>query len=194
MEKDRVPKLDHLAYRQAVQPEAASEGVIIEKDRVPELDLLRGVAIMLVVLVHSTEYIGDNPFLAYTKHAFSVTGLGSFAFITGYGLEHAWLRKKDSLGRYVQRRVWRVYVPYLFALAVFFLVFGTFKGYRSLPFDLLSVNTAIHILGLQGLLAPKFPQMFTLWYIGLLLPMYVAFPLMIRKNQTQHVIRSALFI
>ena len=167
----------------------------MEKDRVPELDLLRGVAIMLVVLAHTADYIGDNPFLAYGKHAFIVVGLGAFAFITGYGLEHAWLRKKEfSLRRYVQRRMWRVYIPYLFALAVFFLVFGIFDVHRSLPFRTLSVNTIIHIFGFQGLFSPKFSQIFTLWYIGLLLPMYAAFPLLIRQDKTQYVIRSSFFI
>ena len=167
----------------------------MEKDRVPELDLLRGVAIMLVVLAHTADYIGDNPFLAYSKHAFIAIGLGAFAFITGYGLEHAWLKKKEfSLKRYVQRRVWRVYVPYLFALAVFLLVFGIFDIHRSLPFNTLSVNTVIHIFGLQGLFSPKFSYIFTLWYIGLLLPMYAVFPLLIRKDQTQYIIRSTLLI
>lgn len=168
----------------------------MDKDRIPELDLLRGVAILLVVLSHTADYIGDNPVLAYSKHGFIAVGLGAFAFITGYGLEHGWLRKKElSLRRYVQRRLWRVYVPYLIALAVFLLVFGVLSVHRSLPFRILSVNTVIHILGLQGLFSPKYSQIFTLWYIGLLLPMYAVFPLLLaRKDQTRYIIRCTLLI
>lgn len=163
--------------------------------RILELDLLRGIAILMVLLAHTADYIGDNAFLDYGLHGFIVIGLGAFAFLTGYGLEHGRLTKgKDTLRRYAKRRLWRVYVPYLVALVLFLLVFDIGQIHKPLRFSTFSPVTVIHILGLQGLIFPHAPQAFTLWYIGLLLPMYASYPLMVRKESLGYLFKATAAI
>ncbi|MGB7084646.1 MAG: acyltransferase [Phormidesmis sp.] len=167
----------------------------MQRDRIPELDLLRGVAIICVLLAHTPDYIGDHPWFEYGKHGFILIGLGAFAFLTGYGLENTRLRKGGlQIKSYIQRRFWRMYVPYLVTLVIFLGVFGALKINRSLPFSILSVTTVVHALGLQVLLYPKFRSIFTLWYVGLLLPMYAIYPLIVRKETTAYLVRCLVLI
>ncbi len=169
--------------------------LIMVRERIPELDLLRGVAIICVLLAHTPDYIGNHPWFDYGMHGFILVGLGAFAFLTGYGLEHGRLQKGGlQIKHYVQRRFWRVYVPYLMTLVIFFVVFSTLEINRFWSFPVLSVQTAIHALGLQAMFSPKFRAISTLWYMGLLLPMYVVYPLIVRRETATYFVRCLIIM
>lgn len=44
------------------------------------------------------------------------------------------------------------------------------------------------------LLYPKFRPIFTLWHVGLLLPMYAIYPLIVRRETTAYLVRCLILI
>jgi peptidoglycan/LPS O-acetylase OafA/YrhL len=131
--------------------------------------------------------------MMYAHHGLGVLGLGVFAFLTGFGLARSdraggWTTLRD----YARRRFWRVYVPYVAALAVFIAVFGVFRIHHTLALSPWRVTIPIHLACLQVLLFPRYPQCFTLWYVGLLFLMYAVYPLLRRPRTWAGVLLLAL--
>lgn len=159
------------------------EDTVSPMDRIREFDLLRGFAMILILLHHACEYIPKYPLLMYAHPGLGMVGLGLFAFLTGFGLAQSdragrWV----SLRHYATRRFWRVYVPYVAALGVFIGLFGVLRIDHALNLAPWRVSVPIHLACLQVLLFPRYPQCFTLWYVGLLALMYAAYPFLRRAR------------
>lgn len=160
--------------------------------RIHELDLMRGFAMVLILLLHGSEYVPRHPVPIYAQHGLGVASLGMFAFLTGFGLaesdrEAGWTSWID----YARRRFWRVYVPYVAALAVFVGLFGVLRLDPVLRLAPWSVTIPIHLACLQVVMFPRFRQCFTLWYVGLLLLMYAVYPLLRRMKTARGFLLAA---
>lgn len=168
---------------------------MVNTRRVVELDFLRAIAILLILLAHSHFYVDVPPLLVYWDHGITTVGLGCFSFLTGYALEHSYGTSTQFEWRpFLIKRLWRVYIPYLFTFGIFLFLFGLLKVHHDVSLHPWHISIPAHVVGLQALLFPKYPQCLTLWYIGILLPMYLTYPLLIWRRHLAYFLTSAAFI
>jgi hypothetical protein len=71
--------------------------------------------------------------------------------------------------------VLRIYPLYVPALFLFILMFHYLALCHRLDFAPVWLNTLVHLVGGHALLYPKVSQSLTLWYIGLIIPLYLCF-------------------
>jgi peptidoglycan/LPS O-acetylase OafA/YrhL len=139
--------------------------------RLVEADMLRTVAIVLIVLTHLPDYFplpGLQPYTVYTI----LFGNGLFIFLSGY-LIHATTRSRprSSLTSFMGHRLLRIMPLYWLALAVFFVVVARTDLWTML----------LHLAGLQIVLAPVMvTPMATLWFIGMILIFYLIYYAVVR--------------
>lgn len=106
-------------------------GTLDTHRRQPGLDLLRAIAIVMVVWYHSA---GFGFGLPYTVHRFGWVGVDLFFVLSGYligGQILAQLQERGSFrfGRFYARRALRILPVYLVVVAVYFLL----PGWRERP-------------------------------------------------------------
>ncbi|MFN8460339.1 MAG: HRDC domain-containing protein [Anaerolineales bacterium] len=158
--------------------------------RLPEFDVLRTVAILLLLVHHSGFYsldLGLN--LQVLSPFFEAFLLGCFFFISGYFTETSLQRSEGDLRRFFLSRFIKVYPPYLIALALFLSVLGITLRER---FDLF-----VYAAGLQFVFADMVKPILTLWYVGAILLFYVLFGLLWKfapKTTFLVFIASVLFV
>jgi peptidoglycan/LPS O-acetylase OafA/YrhL len=132
--------------------------------RLEEIDLLKGFALILVLLYHGGGVLG------YEDWLHGEVGVDIFLVLSGITLV---LNSTElPVGEFIKRRFFRIYPSYWAALA-FFLVYNAkfYADYRS-PADIV-----LHILGLHGFSKPQF---FTdindsFWFISIIVLLYVVF-------------------
>ncbi|MCC6298933.1 MAG: acyltransferase [Anaerolineales bacterium] len=158
--------------------------------RLPEFDVLRTVAILLLLVHHSGFYsldLGLN--LQVLSPFFEAFLLGCFFFISGYFTETSLQKSGGDLRRFFLPRFVKVYPPYLIALALFLSVLGITLRER---FDLF-----VYAAGLQFVFAGMVKPILTLWYVGAILLFYVLFGLLWKfapKTTFLVFIASVLFV
>ena len=139
--------------------------------RLPELDVMRTMAIAIIVFHHLSDYtfnyyrfdfMGLNFDLSFIHGLNADLAVGVFIFISGmlHGPSFAAGHDAPPVSAYIRKRFLRIYPLYLLSFFLFMLEFGYYPGARFI---------AVHLLGLQVLLAngphSEFP---TIWFIGLL--------------------------
>lgn len=149
--------------------------------RIPELDVMRTVAISIILLhhlpSHSANFYDFRSFgialdLSWLNDLNRYFGLGLFVFISGFLLQKG-VHDFSNLAKiksFLLKKYIRILPLYLVALALFIICFGDLIG----PINASCV--LIHVLGLQALLASTIcTPIFTIWYVGLVLAYYFAF-------------------
>ena len=160
------------------------------------IDALRGVAALSVVAVHTPHWPGgpllSHPFgLAGFLIDFGRQGVPLFIVISGYCIHHAtrgsWASTEKvhvSWSSFFRRRLRRLYVPYLGAIALGLLSLWFITGHdtvlKRLPFDV-----PIHLLMLQNTLGWPAGGVGNgpLWTIGLEIQLYLLYPLVFCTSQ-----------
>jgi len=145
--------------------------VSVSARRLPEFEVLRAIAILLLLVHHSGFYsldLGLN--LQILSPFFEVFLLGCFFFIAGYFTETSLRRSGGDLRRFFLSRFVKIYPPYLVALALYLSVLGITLRER---FDLIA-----YAAGLQFIFAGMVKPILTLWYVGAILLFYVLFGLL----------------
>jgi peptidoglycan/LPS O-acetylase OafA/YrhL len=155
--------------------------------RFQEFDALRGLAIVLLLALHSEVF--DKSVFGFEvnplAHVVAVFLLGSFFFLAGYFAELS--RQKSNVLSFIKSKAIRIFPPYWLALALFILV----MGYTLRRFD-----TLMYILNLQWLLSPAFiKQILTIWYISVLVGYYIIFGILLFtvRSNLGLLIASAVF-
>lgn len=156
--------------------------------RFQEFDALRGLAIVLLLALHSE--IFDKSVFGFEVdplgHVVAVFLLGSFFFLAGYFAELS--RQKSNAFSFIKSKVIRIFPPYWLALTLFILV----MGYTLRRFD-----TLMYVFNLQWLLSPVFiKQILTIWYISVLVGYYIIFGILlftVRSNLGLLIASSVLF-
>jgi peptidoglycan/LPS O-acetylase OafA/YrhL len=151
----------------------------MSSNRRPEFDVLRALAIGLILLGHVPGYFSGSAF-ANTISAidryfpFAFFGLVLFFFISGFLIEqHNVINRRQDLANFLSKRVFRIYPLYWIALTLFFIGFEI-RGVQNLSLAGVVINYA----GAQGLLAPRFvAPIETLWFVGVILLFYLLYPL-----------------
>ena len=146
------------------------------KKRFIEIDIIKAFAISAILVAHLSQYISTMPFLTWISYALTNLGTGLFTFASGFSLSHSTSFEEQFRPLdFVKKRVFRIYPLYVPALFLFILMFHYLELYHHLDFAPVWLNTLVHLVGGQALLYPKVSQSFTLWYIGLIIPLYLCF-------------------
>jgi peptidoglycan/LPS O-acetylase OafA/YrhL len=143
-----------------------------EEGRLQALDVLRALAVILLILHHGGMYnfslLGFD--LKLVRGFVGLYLLGSFVFLSGC----LSIRSVEGLGlrRFLTKRLVRVYVPYVITLVLFLWLIEP---------EMSGPDLILHLLGAQVLLAPKFTTpILTLWFIGLILLCYLILAVLTR--------------
>lgn len=150
--------------------------------RLKEFEALRGLAILLLLALHSEVF--DPLFFgeALKELALFVASflLGAFFFLAGYFAEVSLGKPGTSAWKFIWSKFIRIYPPYWFALALFIFVMGV---------SLKRNDTVVYVLNLQATFSPVFVKpVLTLWYISMLVVFYILYGVMLLS------IRSSLWL
>jgi peptidoglycan/LPS O-acetylase OafA/YrhL len=147
--------------------------------RLLELDILRAVAIALVVFSHfpaiSTLYIDPS-----IKFWTAIIGLSLFIFISGFLLyrNNNLIKNRSDLVKFYKKRLIRIYPLYVLIVGVYvFIQYAIPHVAQTLNIYLSPTEIVLNVVGLQGTL--NIPAYGVLWFIGVLLAYYFIYPIMI---------------
>lgn len=140
------------------------------KKRLKEIDIASGLAIMLVVFGHLSDY--DPSWYGDFKNTLYKFHMPFFMFISGFLLSYTSENHKDlqSIKSFVIKKLIRFGIPYLFMSFLFF-------GVRILLNDYDSISSTLD--GLKHIfIEPTSGPAIFLWYIYVLFQFYVVFTLL----------------
>lgn len=156
------------------------------QNRVIELDIVRALAIFLILLRHLSQHtfnfyavhlkgnLIDLTFIYWGELYF---GLGLFAFISGYSLskENPSFNRWGDIKQFILKRYIRIFPLYIVALLLFIALNGRLRDSFSV------CSFALNLLGLQIIFASKYCRPFmTLWFVGLILSYYYLFIFLVK--------------
>lgn len=148
--------------------------------RIIEFDALRAVSLFSILYAHANSYIpiADVPYLREILGGFAYAGLSIFVFLSGFGLYRSLLKKGthrfDKLD-FLKKRLLRIYPLYLVAVIIYFGLFNFLKIYHPMNLEPVVRSIVFHLMSFQIILFPKVAQMFTIWFIGIIVPFYILF-------------------
>jgi len=151
------------------------------KNRVIEFDIVRALAIFLILLRHLQQH-SFNFYVFHLKgHLLDLSfiywgeyylGLGLFVFVSGYLLskENPPFNRWGDIKQFILKRYVRIFPLYIVALFLFVAVNGRIR-------DSLNICTfVLNLLGLQIIFGSNdCPPLLTLWFVGLILSYYYVF-------------------
>lgn len=139
------------------------------RTRILELDILRAVAIIIVIFGHFGYFLPTVKFSMVFAGDITSYGVALFLFISGFvlHLNHPSFTQHNSLADFYKKRVLRIFPLYWLAIALTYV-----EGLRFPS----PINAFVTIFGLQGFLAPRLGYL-PWWFIGVLMVLYVLFPL-----------------
>jgi peptidoglycan/LPS O-acetylase OafA/YrhL len=167
--------------------------------RLQSIDALRGVAALGVVLYHAVmqtaNAVPDNLFrwpvkLIQYLSSFGYIGVCLFFVISGFCIHLQWAKARAnrkphqiSFGSFWKRRIRRLYPPYLFALALFFLMAALSTGIDITHFFVYDV--VMHLLMLHNL-DPQtcYSINGVFWTLAVEEQLYLAYFLLLRRWQS----------
>jgi peptidoglycan/LPS O-acetylase OafA/YrhL len=140
-------------------------------NRISEFDMMKGFAIILILIGHLKDYIGFD-LVAGLQPYMALFGLSLFVFSSGFTI---YLNNPNpEVKTFYLKRLWRIYPLYAVALLAYSILYFN----NNLSF------WAIHLFGLQCILAPQYTTpIVTLWFIGLIIVFYAVYPFIIKFSQ-----------
>jgi exopolysaccharide production protein ExoZ len=136
----------------------------------PVLDELKGWAMLLVILYHGGGVLG------WTNWLHGEVGVDLFLIISGFTLVHT--SRDLSPGRFLRRRILRIYPAYWVALATFLVLGGVYyEAWRTAD------NIVAHVLGIHAYYRMLYFADIndSFWFISLIIAAYGVFLLVRRK-------------
>jgi len=148
----------------------------------PEIEYIRGVAILLIISIHTTAYfilIDVHNFLFYFNAAvdvFSHIGVPIFIFVSGFVLAINY-RNHFSLKLFFKKRIPRILIPYvtfsIFYLLIYELLLNSNLIQNQKELSQLSYNEILFRL-ISG------TAHYHLWFLILILELYTLYPIIIK--------------
>lgn len=158
------------------------------KKRFIELDILRILALFLIFYVHSTDYIDKSFVVEWFRDGATYIGLGIFVFLSGYGLQYSITGKEFEILPFLKKRILKIYPLYLFSLFIYIFLFHFLKIYHVWwNFSPINQTIFLHLFSLQVIFSPIYPQIYTLWFIGLIIPLYFIFAIIAKNNNSKFI-------
>ncbi len=171
----------------------------METKKLPELDILRIIAILIVVvLIHipnnyAYPFAMDyTPYQGFLLHTLGIhVAMGSLVFVSGFGLylnkNYRNINNTKKLFGFLKKRFLRIFPLYWIALILFIIFFGYWdQGFFYI---------FAHILGIQMVVAPTYAwAIWTLWFIGIIVIYYLIFIILSSTGSIKWIIPTALII
>jgi len=141
--------------------------------KIQEFDILRALAIILLMVHHSEPYglklfglslEGLNPY-------FEAILLGIFFFISGYLTGRSFQKENKGSLSFFSSRMLRIFPPYLLAVVLYIFILGV---------TLKKFNLFVYLTGTQFIFAPNYAKIvLTLWYVSAIILFYLIFGLLL---------------
>lgn len=167
------------------------DGIVSKKKRLEYVDAIRAIAVALVVLEHFNvampSYgitIAGNYYVVpgnFSNGSLGTLGVSLFFIISGMTLFYNY-EESISIKRYAKKRFLHIYLPFWSSYLLIFLCF--FVKYKKLWFhnlDTIPVSSILLTLfGMDGYFKYLGDNFYLLgeWFLGCIIMLYVAFPLM----------------
>ena len=162
--------------------------------RVLAMEGLRGLAILLVFLCHYKIVILDRLSPAFSSAFFETTvqiggtGVDLFFLLSGMLIYRAALRRDLHLGKFLARRIQRIYPTFLVAFAIYFVASALLhQGPRRVPSSLgeAASYVAFNVLLLPGIVDMQ-PLIPAAWSLSYEICFYVAIPILVLTLRMSH--------
>lgn len=149
------------------------------KETIPELNLVRGISILAVLMVHATSASmasmkESSLYGAYVfLNTFSLFCVPAFIFLTGFVLFYNYYDKPltiSTVKQFFGKRLMSIVIPYLF-ISIAYFVLKYFLYYRSL-----SAPELLDMLGGYLLYGKAYTH---LYYVFIIIQFYILFPLLL---------------
>lgn len=154
------------------------------KKRLKEIDIIRTLAIVLIVVCHLHFYVNFGhyqSFLLYMSPIISFIGLSLFFFASGFSLYYNYDQISSvDLKNFYFKRVIRIFPLFWFAILITIIWHMFYDGYL-VKANVTYFSFIISILGLQGFVT-NYDQGFFGWFIGIILIYYFIYPIVIRSK------------
>jgi len=158
-----------------------------KRERLEDLDLLRLLAIVLVVARVVVEgYLAPpegTPF-AVALRLIGLLGAGLFFFISGYLLQRGYpsIETSSATHLFFNRRAWRIFPLYWVALLVAFLL-SPLVEIPDISGQVISASDIlVHVLGLQMVFPMSANSVRALWFIGTIVIFYLWYPVLVYRR------------
>ena len=162
--------------------------------RVLAMEGLRGLAILLVFLCHYKIVILDRLSPAFSSAFFETTvqiggtGVDLFFLLSGMLIYRAALRRDLHLGKFLARRIQRIYPTFLVAFAIYFVASALLhQGPRRVPSSLSEAASyvALNVLLLPGIVDMQ-PLIPAAWSLSYEICFYIAIPILVLTLRMSH--------
>ena len=155
------------------------------KEYIPCIDFLKGIAIIMVVVVHMSLFIPGISVETVEKMQIGQMGCQLFFVLSGFGVTMSWFRKKQSVGQFYRRRWISIAPGYYLAILLYLGINIVWLRYVDQQ-HFFAQNTNIwailcNVFFLNGIF--QFCNNNVVpggWYIGATMLLYAVFPLLIK--------------
>ncbi|MBV7272490.1 acyltransferase [Clostridium thailandense] len=159
----------------------------MSNERLKEIDILRATAFIFVVAQHTVGGLSNNKNISVLDYSIlkfiyviAQTAVPIFLFISGLSLLYVYSEKFDWKKYYI-KRIKYVLIPYIVWSAINIYKLKDMQKFQSFLMQLVSGNAAFH-----------------LWYMGMILRLYLIFPIILLIAKKVHAsnikIRIIIFI
>lgn len=162
-----------------------------------EVEILKALAIILVVISHFHLYVfGNKQYLEFLDPYAAYFGLAIFFFLSGYTL-YINNNRYDTIGdviNFYKKRLFRIFPLYWVALLVFLILYDVSAGFRSFYlepasyYDFSITGFIVHFFGLQALTGKFIGGM---WFIGTIVVYYLVYPVIVYFSKNLRVLLAA---
>lgn len=147
----------------------------MKKERLHEIDILRAIAFIFVVVQHTLggfSYIEGLPSTSFTimklLYIMAKPAVPIFLFISATALFYMYSEKFNGWSYYL-KRVKYVLIPYMIWSAINMLILGNEDRFKNFFLQIFAGNGAFH-----------------LWYMGMVLRLFLIFPLILWLSKKVH--------
>jgi len=161
--------------------------VVKFKKKLLDLEILRALAIIMIVIFHANYYIK----FGYNLYDIGQVGVSLFIFVSGFLLYYTYknINFKNGLKNFYTKRFVRIYPLYWFAIIISFLWLILYYGFISFPYGqkaavISSTSILFGFLGLQGFLSGNggFNQSL-FWFVGVIILYYLIYPFLTKPKK-----------
>ncbi len=150
--------------------------------RIQAVDYLKGFSIFTIVLMHLVQSLPAMPQMVQKVFSLGGTGVHVFFLCSGIGLYFSYLKKKTTFPVFINKRLLKVYIPYIIIVVISFLLPWMYD--RNDRFAAL----LSHIF-LFKMFVPQYEESFgiQLWFISTIIQMYLVFiPMCVMKEKLKN--------
>jgi len=150
---------------------------------------LRGFAVALVFLVHYVSLAGTNGPIASAMHTIGNSGVDLFFVLSGYLIYGSLIRRPQRFGRFMARRVERIYPAFLAVFAVYLALSLAMPAHSKIPDEGATAYLLANLLLLPGIF-PIEPIITVAWSLSYEMFFYLLAPVVVSVTRLRERSRS----